>query len=51
MVEEAWVEGPVFIAVVVKIKGPFLGTLNFRCRNCYKDPKGTIILTNTHWLD
>ena len=28
--------------------GPFLGTLNIRCRIIIGDPKGTIILTTTH---
>ena len=28
--------------------GPFLGTLNIRCRNIIGTPKGTIILTTTN---
>ena len=28
--------------------GPFLGTLNNRCRNILRTQKGTIILTTTH---
>ena len=28
--------------------GPFLGTLNIRCRTILRTPKGTIILTTTH---
>ena len=28
--------------------GPFLGTLNMRCRIIVGTPKGTIILTTTH---
>ena len=28
--------------------GPFLGTLNIRCRILIGNPKGTIILTTTH---
>ena len=28
--------------------GPFLGTLNMRCRIIIGTPKGTIILTTTH---
>ena len=28
--------------------GPFLGTLNSRCRIIIGNPKGTIILTTTH---
>ena len=28
--------------------GPFLGTLNIRCRILIGTPKGTIILTTTH---
>ena len=30
--------------------GPFLGTLNNRCRTILGTPKGTIILTTTHVL-
>ena len=29
--------------------GPFLGTLNIRCRIIIRDPKGTIIWTTTHF--
>ena len=36
------------IWVVVKIRVPFWGTLNIRCRNIIGTPKGTIILTTTH---
>ena len=32
---------------VVKIRVPFLGTLNNRCRIILRTPKGTIILTST----
>ena len=32
--------------VVVKIKVPFLGTLNNRCRIIIRDQKGTIIFDN-----
>ena len=28
--------------------GPFLGTLNIRCRNIVRAQKGTLILTTTH---
>ena len=28
--------------------GPFLGTLNIRCRIIHGTPKGTLILTTTH---
>ena len=31
--------------------GPFLGTLNIRCRIIIGTPKGTIILTATHMLN
>ena len=34
--------------VVVKNYGPFLGTLNNRCRIIIGTQKGTIILTTTH---
>ena len=34
--------------VVVKIRVPFLGTLNNRCRIIVGTQKGTIILTTTH---
>ena len=34
--------------VVVKIRVPFWGTLNSRCRIMLGTPKGTIILTTTH---
>ena len=31
--------------------GPFLGTLNTRCRNIIRTQKGTLILTTTHmWV-
>ena len=30
--------------------GPFLDTLNIRCRIIIRTPKGTIILTTTHIL-
>ena len=33
--------------VVVKIRVPFYGTLNDRCRNIIGTQKGTIILTTT----
>ena len=33
--------------VVVKIRVPFLGTLNTRCRTILRTQKGTIILTTT----
>ena len=36
------------IWVVVKNNGPFLGTLNIRCRSIIGTQKGTIILTTTH---
>ena len=36
--------------VVVKIRVPFLGTLNNRCRIIIGSQKGTIILTTTHTL-
>ena len=34
--------------MVVKIRVPFLGTLNERCRTVIGTQKGTIILTTTH---
>ena len=34
--------------MVVKIYGPFLGTLNNRCRIIIRIQKGTLILTTTH---
>ena len=34
--------------VVVKNYGPFLGTLNNRCRTILRTPKRTMILTTTH---
>ena len=37
--------------VVVKIKVPFLGTLNDRCRIIIGAQRGTIILTTTHVSD
>ena len=33
--------------VVVKIRGPVLGTLNNRCRIILRTQKGTLILTTT----
>ena len=42
-------EGQDNMWVVVKINyGPFLGTLNNRCRTILGTPKGIIILTTTH---
>ena len=31
--------------------GPFLGTLNIRCRTILGTQKGTIVLTTTHMKD
>ena len=36
------------IWVVVKIKAPFWGTLNIRCRIIIGTQNGTLILTTTH---
>ena len=33
--------------VLVKIRAPFWGALNIRCRIVFGTPKGTIILTTT----
>ena len=38
------------IWVVVKIRVPFLGTLNIRCRIILGTQKGTIILTTTQYV-
>ena len=41
---------PLGSMAVVKIRVPFWGTLNIRCRIIIRTQKGTLILTTTHMV-